>query len=184
MKIPVWIVVIFYTTTIFAVQDFRKTPDEAKMCQKRVHDRTDHKNPDWAHMHHYCDGLRFYERAVRTRNDEADFKYNISNSLDGFDYVLSHTTPTFSMRAEVLVMRGRTLELAGRGLEAATLYNQALASNPDFSMAYAALGDFYAKTRDKEQALRIYAEGLRRHPNNRYLRARYQALGRKSSESQ
>ena len=71
------------------------------------------------------------------------------------------------------------MELAGNGLEAVQHYNAAIQMNSNFSMGYAALGNFYAKNDDKAQALKVYEEGLRRQPANRYLRSRYKALGGK-----
>ena len=135
-------------------------------------------------MHHFCDGLRFYDRAVRSHGDRAAVNYNLGISIGGFDYVLGHTSTGFKLRPEILVLRGRSLELAGKALEGAQSYNDALKLNPNFSMAYAALGNYYAKSGDKNQALKMYEEGLRRHPGNRYLRARYQALGGKPSSSE
>lgn len=178
MKALMLIVCLGFSTETLAIQKFAKTPEEAQMCEKVIFGRIPaKKTPDWGHMHHYCDGVRFHDRAVRTRSDRSDFKHNISSSLDGFDYVLQHTSPSWELRPEVLVMRGRTLELAGKGFEGAQLYNEALKLNPSFSMAYAALGNFHAKSGDKNQALKIYEEGLRRSPNNRYLRSRYKVLG-------
>jgi tetratricopeptide (TPR) repeat protein len=133
-------------------------------------------------MHHYCDGLRFYQRAMRDRNDPPGLKFNINNATTNYDYILVHTSPGFHMRPEVLVMKGQLLELASKTLEAAQLYNEALKLDPKFSMAYGALGNFYAKTGSKDQALKVYTEGLKRNPRNRYLLARYKALGGRSAE--
>lgn len=165
------------STEILAVPPFESTPDEARMCEQRVYARKDPNNHDWTHMHHYCDCLRFYDRAVRNHADPYSVKYNIGISVGGCDYVLRHTSAEFKMRPEVLVIRGRSLELSGNGVEGANSYNEALKLDPNFSMAYGALGNFYVKTGDKRQALKIYQEGLRRNPSNRYLRARYQAIG-------
>ncbi len=175
--IVVAIVASWPITEVSAVQDYDSTPQEKEMCQQRVYSRKLANNPDWTHMHHYCDGLRFYDRAVNTREDASDFQHNIQNSIDNYDYVLKHTSPSFNMRPEVMVMRGRTLELGGRGPAAAEMYVNALKINPNFAMAYGALGNFYKRAGDRGQALKVYTEGLRRSPKNRYLRSRYEAMG-------
>ena len=179
MKILILIACIIVPVLASAIQDNERTPEESQMCSKRVLSRRDPADPKWGHMHHYCDGLRFYDRAVRSQNHKADFRFYIENSLDHFDYVLRATSQNFKVRPELMVMRGRTLELAGNVLEAAQHYNAAIQMNPNFSMGYAALGNFYAKSGDKAQALKVYEEGLRRQPTNRYLRSRYKALGGK-----
>lgn len=180
MKVLFWIACIGFPILAAAIESNDKTPEESQMCTKRVFSRKIQGNPDWGHMHHYCDGLRFHDRAVRTKNHKSDFRFNISNSLQHFDYVLNHVSKNFNMRPEVMVMRGRTMELAGDGFEAAQIYSAAIQLNPTFAMGYAALGNFYTKSGEKKQALKIYEEGLRRQPNNRYLRSRYKVLGGES----
>lgn len=180
MKILILITCIGLPIMVLAIEPYGATPEESQMCTKRVFSRKIQGNPDWEHMHHYCDGLRFYDRAVRAKNHTSDFRFNISNSLQNFDYVLSHASKDFNMRPEVMIMRGRTMELAGDGFEAAQLYGAAIQLNPTFAMGYAALGNFYTKSGEKKQALKIYEEGLRRQPNNRYLRSRYKVLGGES----
>lgn len=155
---------------------FDETPAEHQECMKLVYSRKDPKDPGWVHMHHYCQGLRFYQRAKNTRNDPAQFRHNLANSIDGYDYVLRNTKKTFRMRPEVLVMRGRTLELMDQDKEAAMQYFEALELDANFSMAYGALGNLLARQGQKAEALKILGEGLRRKPNNRYLQARYAAI--------
>lgn len=174
---------LVFLLDVSAAEDFSSsfpnTPEETQMCTSRISVRGIPNDQNWSHMHHYCDCLRFYDRAVRARSqgDEYTVKYDINISIGGCNYVLEHASADFNMRPEVLVMRGRSQELVGKAVEAAGSYSEALRLNPNFSMAYAALGNFYAKGGDKKEAIRLYEEGLRRHPKNRYLRARFQALG-------
>ncbi len=164
------------TTHASALDGWGATPAEHLECTKLIYSRKDPKDHDWTHMHHYCQGLRFYKRAQKTRNDAAQFQHNLINSLNGYDYVLTHTQKTFRMRPEVLVMRGRTLELMSRDDEAAMQYSEALELDANFSMAYGALGNLLARQGQKSEALKILGEGMRRKPNNRYLQARYAAI--------
>ena len=176
MRALLWIALVIISSDIVA-EEYAPTPEEIAMCEKRVYSRPGQNSPDWSHMHHYCDGLRYYERALRFRNDKMLFNGSISASLGNFDYVLRATAPSFNMRPEVIVMRGRTLELAGKTFEAAQHYNDAIKLNPNFAMAYAALGNFYVSQKNQEQAKKVYTEGLRRNPQNRYLRSRVERLG-------
>lgn len=182
MRICLLLILCAFASLALGVEDYAATPEEAEMCKKRVFSRKDPKNPDWGHMHHYCDGLRFYGRAKRDRNNPPALKFNINNGVVNFNYILTHTSPGFHMRPEVMVMKGQLLELGDRTMEAAQLYNDALKLNPNFAMAYGALGNFYAKTGSKQDALKIYSEGLRRNPKNRYLLSRYKALGGRPDE--
>jgi tetratricopeptide (TPR) repeat protein len=151
------------------------TAAEIAKCKKRM-DRLNSKELVANRGNHYCDGLRFYDRALISKHSPGKeyFGFYINQSLANFEYALKIRSP---MDSELLVMKGRTLELADRSIEAIQMYHEALKINPRFSMAYAALGNFLAKTGDKPQALKVYSDGLRRNPNNRYLLARYKALG-------
>ncbi|MGD9602577.1 MAG: tetratricopeptide repeat protein [Gammaproteobacteria bacterium] len=176
MKTLIACLLVGVSCAVLGLEDWARTPQEEAMCQKRVYARKRSGDPGWNHMHHYCDGLRFYERAVRTKG-RGDFDSNVAESIGGHRYVLSQTAQNFHMRPEVLVMLGRAFELAGKKVEAGQQYIEALRLNPNFSMAYAALGNFNLKNGDKAEALRVYAEGLKRHPKNRYLLSRYKAAG-------
>jgi tetratricopeptide (TPR) repeat protein len=162
---------------------YADTPEEKAMCEKRVFSRkssdvakNDKYRQLWLHMHHYCFGLRDYERALKHRGGKS-FNFHLKSSLQNFDYVLRNSDPTFYMIPEVMVMRGRSLELAKRDAEAVEMYMSALKRNPRFALAYAALGNYYRGKGDKQQALRVYTQGLRYSPKNKYLRARYQDIG-------
>jgi tetratricopeptide (TPR) repeat protein len=127
-------------------------------------------------MHHYCDGLRFYNRAVANTFNRTEFKYNIERSLSGFDYVLSHTSSDFNMRPEVIANKARTLALAGRAAEALMLYTGVVQQTPTYVPAYLYLADYYA-TSDRKKALSLVSDGLRHNPGTKSLQRRYQELG-------
>jgi len=176
MKRVLYIVMLLACSGVHAVESFKATQEEAQVCQARnaVQDLKD--GSGGIHMHHYCDCIRFYERARQSMKPE-DRLYNINVSIGGCDYVLQHASDTYSRRPEVLVIMGRSLDYAGRREEAANAYNQALALDPNFAMAYGALGNVYKKLGDREQATSVYREGLRRNPTNRYLKSRLKDLG-------
>lgn len=148
------------------------------MCRASIAGRDTSDKRNWGHMHHYCDGLRFYNRAVASTRDRNEFKYNIQLSLAGFDYVLLHTSPDFNMRPEVIANKARTLALAGRKAEAVTLYTGVVQQTPDYVPAYLYLADYYASS-DRKKALSLVSDGLRHNPDTKSLQRRYQELGGK-----
>lgn len=161
-----------------AIQPFARTAAEDAMCKASIVGRDTSDKRNWQHMHHYCDGLRFYNRAVANTRDRNEFRYNIQLSLAGFNYVLSHTAPDFDMRPEVIAGKARTLALAGRKGEAVMLYTGVVQQTPEYVPAYIYLADHYASS-DRKKALSLVSDGLRHNPGTKSLQRRYRELGGK-----
>lgn len=53
----------------------------------------------WMHMHHYCHGLKFINRARFTIN-KVDRKYYLQNAIGEFDYCLTHWPANSPMMRE------------------------------------------------------------------------------------
>jgi tetratricopeptide (TPR) repeat protein len=149
-----------------------------QMCKARVAGKDMSDNRNWMHMHHFCDGLRFYSRAMSSTHNREDFKYYIQESLGGYDYVLRTTTPDFVMRPEINAEKARTLALAGRKAEAVMLYTSVMQQTPNFVPAYLYLADYYASS-NRSKALELVSEGLRHNPETKSLQRRYRELGGK-----
>jgi len=165
-----------------AVEAFRSTPSETAMCKVKMRDYDPSlvSNPkDVGHMHHYCDCLRFANRALRYPSSDPRFKHNIRESIDGCSYVIRHVTPSFYMLPNVYVARGRAYLLAKEEGKAAGDFMKALALDREFVPAYIGLIKFYQKTGNKEEALKTAVEGLKRNPDSRPLKRRYLKLGGK-----
>lgn len=169
---------LFVSSPAWAMKPWGKTPTEDAMCRARVagHDTSDRRN--WGHMHHYCDGLRFYNRALSSMRNRNEFNFNIKESLDGFDYVLKHTAPDFHMRPHVTAEKARVLALAGRKIEAVSLYAGVVQQTPNFVPAYLFLADHYANS-NRTKALELVSQGLRHNPATKSLQRRYRELGGK-----
>ncbi|MBW8328731.1 MAG: hypothetical protein K0M48_06150 [Thiobacillus sp.] len=161
----------------FALQ-WGRTAAEDAMCSAQIAGRDKSDKQNWGHMHHYCDGLRFYNRALSSTRDRNDFNFNIKESLDGFDYVLSHTSKDFGMRPEVIAGKARTLALAGHKGAAVSLYTGVVQQTPKYVPAYLYLADYYASS-DRKKALSLVSDGLRHNPGTKSLQRRYQELGGK-----
>ena len=115
----------------WAVEPFKATPTEAVMCQARVYSRLGPHDQNTMHMLHYCDGLRFLNRAYAAMSNKKDMSYKAQRSIGNFDYVLSHTEESYFMRGEVHLNRARALRLLGRKAEAVADFNNRTARGSD-----------------------------------------------------
>lgn len=131
---------------------------------------------DFMHIHHYCAGLNFLNRAYGMapgKNREG----TLGGAVRNFDYVLTHVQPGFYLRPEVLMHRGMALSLANKPGEAMGNLNQAIAMNAKLPRAYLTLADMHVKQKSRAKALEIVTEGLRHNPEVRSLQKRYAELG-------
>lgn len=144
-----------------------------------IYARRDSDRDNWQHMHHYCDCVRFTDRALATMGNKYDFKYNLQIAIGGCDYVLSHTTPDFNMRPEVLVTKGKALRLFNKDAEAAVAFTTALQMNPNYAPAYYNLAALYDRQGNKKMALEVVTNGLKRVSGSKALQRRYVELGGK-----
>lgn len=165
----------FFSMAVMA-QDFARTAEENAMCVAVINqgrDTSDQAN--WVHMHHYCDCLRFTQRAVSSAN-EAQRRDNLGQAVDGCNYVLEHVSENFYMRPMVLVSRGRALELAKRPAEAIADYETAIRLNPSYYKAYIGLSDAYMAVGDRKAALQAVERGLQVAPQSTGLQKRLAKL--------
>lgn len=176
-----WIALLLLLTSMptLAVAPYAATPAEKAMCQARVYSRLGERDRNTIHMHHYCDGLRFLDRAYASMGDKENMKYNLNRSVGNFDYVLSHTEENYAMRGEVHVNKARALKLMGKRAEAVAEFHKALRYELDSPVVYQALADHYQETGDKKMALEMVTEGLKRTPDSKGLKRRYTELGGK-----
>ncbi|WP_018077004.1 hypothetical protein [Thiobacillus denitrificans] len=132
---------------------------------------------DFIHVHHYCAGLNFLNRArgnfTPGRND------GLVAAVREFDYVLSHASPDFYLRGEILMNRGVALSLMKRDGEAVSNLLEAIRLDARQSRAYMTLADLYDKQKNRAKALETVSEGLRQNPGTRSLQRRYTELGGK-----
>lgn len=163
-----------------AVPNFAKTPQENAMCQALIYngrDTSDREN--WMHMHHFCDCIRFTDRASAGWGRPEDVKYNLEIAIGGCDYVLGHTKPDFYMRPEVHVQKGKALILAKKNIEAVNEFLLAIRGNPNLTKAYIELGRVQVRMGTKQEALKTVTEGLRFVPDSKALQRTYTELGGK-----
>lgn len=169
--------------------DWRPSPQEMAMLPPYCAARFDEKSPafarwksilgqDFIHIHHYCAGLNFIQRAT-AQFSRKDREGTLGAAVREMDYVLTHAQPDFSMRPEILTSRATALSLLGKDGEAAVNLETAIQLNPKFSGAYRSLADLQVKLHQRERALETVTAGLQNIPDDRGLQRRYDQLGGK-----
>ena len=132
--------------------------------------------PDWLHIHHYCSALNFINRYKRSIADKGDQRFYLESAMGEFEYIFTHASPTFWMRPEMHVQKGKLLAAAKRNVEAVNEFEQALQKNPNYVEAYAALSDLYNNTGQKSKSITAVEQALQRAPNNKSLQRQYKQL--------
>lgn len=133
---------------------------------------------DFIHIHHYCAGLNFLNRSYGMSSTKAR-QGALGGAVREFDYVLTHASPDFHLRAEILMNRGVALSLLKKPGEAIANLNQAIEKNPELPRAWMTLADLYDAQKQRAKALETVTEGLRHNPGTRSLQRRYTELGGK-----
>lgn len=149
------------------------------MCQAQSYNRDTSDRANWQHMHHYCDCLRFTNRAHSALGNWYEMRYNLEIGIGGCDYVLNHTSPDFYMRPEVHLQKGKALRLYRQEGKAIAELMKAIEGDPALAQAYVELADIQAKNKKSQEALKTVTEGLRHAPESKPLKRRYTELGGK-----
>ena len=133
---------------------------------------------DFIHVHHYCAGLNFVNRA-RGMASAKDRLGVLGAAVRNFDYILTHTQPDFYLRAEALMNRGIAMSMMQKQGEAVGNLLQAIEMNPRLPRAYMTLADLYDRQKNRSKALETVTAGLRHNPDAKSLQRRYAELGGK-----
>lgn len=175
-----WLSLFLLTATpAWAVLPWGATPAEQAMCQARVYSRLDRSDPGSMHMHHYCDGLRFIDRAYAAMGNKRDMQYYLKESIGGFDYVLRSVQDSYVMRGEVHFGKARALMLMDKNAQAVAEFHKALSHKFDTPAVYQALADYYRGAGNNQKAMEMVTEGLGRNPDSKGLKRRYTEFGGK-----
>ncbi len=135
---------------------------------------------DFWHLHHYCFGLVNVIRSYRSADPKAR-EFNLSKSIDQYDYVLKRITANSMLRPELHVKRAQSLVLMKRGGEAVADFKKAISLKADYAPAYGYLSDYYKRSGEKNLALETLEDGLTKVPSDRSLLKRYADLGGKKT---
>ncbi len=154
--------------------------DEAKHAESAEMWRSTMGRGNFVHIHHYCAGLNFVNRARGMTSANKGRQGTLEGALRNFDYVLAHTQPDFYLRPEIMMNRGIALSMMNRTGEAIGDLIKAIETDPNQPRAYMTLADVYSnKLKNRAKALETVTEGLRHNPDTKSLQRRYTELGGK-----
>lgn len=156
----------------WGVLPYASTPEEQAMCKIRVFDRVGFDR-------HYCDGLRYINRALRTLNNPNERRYYLGEAISHFDYVLSHYPKDYVARPEIHLAKAQVYRMSGQKPQAISELMQVMQYNVHWPELYQALAENYVEAGDKKKALEMVSEGLRHNPESKGLQRRYKELGGK-----
>jgi hypothetical protein len=160
------------TMPALAVMPYDTTPAERAMCEARGM-----PGGQGQYQGHFCDGLRFTNRAYASMRNKSDMKYYLEVAIDNFNYVIGHTKESDPKRGEVHLEKGRALKLMGKKVEAIDEFYKAINYNLNTPDVYQALVEHYEETGNNKKALELATEGLTRHPTSKGLKRRFIKLG-------
>lgn len=180
MKQYFWISLVLLPSLAGAVADFARTPQEETMCQAMIYSGRDQsERENWMHMHHFCDCIRFTNRAYSSLGNWNDMRYNLQVAVGGCDYVFQHAKPGFYMLPEVHLQKGKALKLYRQEGKALIEFMDAIRGNPRLAPAYMELADIQVRSKKPQEALKTVTEGLRHIPDSKPLKRRFTELGGK-----
>jgi len=173
-----------------AAADWKPSPAEMAMlppyCAARFDEQSEAfktwrstMGQDFIHVHHYCAGLNFVNRALGMVSSDKGRQGTLEAALRNFDYMLTNTHPDFYLRPEILMNRGIALSMMNRTGEAIGDLLKSIEANPDQPRAYLTLAEMYEKQKNRAKALETVTEGLRHNPDIKSLQRRYTELGGK-----
>jgi tetratricopeptide (TPR) repeat protein len=156
---------------IFCAARYKGSATEYKLWVQRL-------GRDFAHTHHYCNGLNYINRYYSSRSQQ-DKRFNLNNAEGNLQYMVAHADPGYTLMPDVYLNLGVVHLLLKQPAQALTHFNKAIELNPRQPKAYNALSDYYAKTKQSAKALEIVTTGLRYNPDTKSLQRRYTELGGK-----
>lgn len=169
-----WVgVFLLISTQAWAALPHGSTPAEEAMCAAKG------MPAGKGYQGHYCDGLRFLNRAYSAMGNKQEMQYYLGVAIDNFDYELNRKFVDKNRQAEFHVGKARALKLLGRNAEAAGEFNKALNSKINSPDVYQVLADHFHETGNKGKALEMVTEGLKLSPNSKGLKRRYTEFGGK-----
>lgn len=114
--------------------------------------------PAYNHLHHYCWALNA-ENHLNELNEDAR-ENALGPILANIDYVVRQAPLTFSLLPEIYITKARILFKMHRDTDAIDILIKLTEIKPDYALAYAQLGKYYAHANDKVSAIRYYEQGL------------------------
>jgi tetratricopeptide (TPR) repeat protein len=132
--------------------------------------------PTFLHIHHYCFGLAWTNRAKLSRMTPRERNYWLGLSIQDFDYVIRNASADFVLLPEILTKRGENLLRLRRFQEAASTLLRAIETKPDYWPPYAVLSDYHKQNGELDKAREWLEKGIAASPDAKALEMRQFAL--------
>lgn len=131
---------------------------------------------DWGHMHHYCHGVKYVNRARAYPKDRSTY---LRSAKGEYGYVIKHARPDFWFRPQLYLELARVHSQLGETAEAQEQLLAAIAFNRRFEAAYIDLMQVQDRMGARNAALETATEGLRYLPESARLQNAYLERGGK-----
>lgn len=139
----------------------------------------------YSHLHHYCKGLAFVNRAnysFQQKGENAPRRL-LTLALAEFQYVIDRSDRNFILLPEILSKKGQNLIRLGKSLQGLDELKKAIELKPDYWPPYAYISDYYMTNKDYGNARTWLEKALSIDPQSTMLRERKDALdNRKDSK--
>ena len=135
--------------------------------------------PKFNDIHHYCAALNYLNRYYRAPPFEKSGL--LQGAKRNFEYMMGATsdTPEFSLRGDIYLNHGITMNLMGQTGLAIKDLQQAIEINPKLAKAYLELISLYKNNKQSKQAMDTAVAGLKQIPDSKALQRNYLELGGK-----
>jgi len=127
----------------------------------------------WSHMHHYCMGINFKNRAAK-----GEKKSNLVNAVNNLHYTLHRTPKDHFYRPQILLEMAKVKKMQKKYDEAVVLDKEAISLKDDFIPAYLDLSRLYRKLGDNKKAKEVIELGLKYKPDSKILKKKLKKLSK------
>jgi len=152
-----------------------------RYCQDRFRYGASRKHPviarwyavfgnDFVHIHHYCAGVNFLNRARGSFGDPKRRAFNYQRAAANLGYIIDRVSRRFPLLPAAYHHRGQALEGLGKPAEAVRDYLAAIEAKPDYPPPYAALAELHRRAGRRGEARAVLEKGLKANPRSRLLR--------------
>jgi len=128
------------------------------------------------HVHHYCSALFSIDLAYKRNDQRASL---LRNALANIGYMEKQAPMSSPLMPEMLVKKGRVLQMQGRAPEAMMAFHQSITLKKTYSPAYMAIADYYISTGQYDEALETTEKGLKLVPKSKGLKRRKDKISSK-----
>jgi len=131
--------------------------------------------PEAMHMHHYCRGILFINRARGSMPKERGKWYGLA--IGELDYILRNVKEDYVLLPEMLTRKGEALVHLKNFVEAQPVLRKAIELKPDYWPAYARLAEGFIILKQPDAAREVLKEGIARADDPRGLQRMLDELG-------